>query len=87
MLMFGPDWNHNGKTDAFDHMMNMKVLDDMEKNHSGRSSGKGNNGCGWLLLIVIVFVIFYAIGAFCNYVDEYNGYDDYDIYEDEDEDF
>lgn len=30
MKNFGPDWNENGKTDVFDHFMNMEVMNNIE---------------------------------------------------------
>ncbi len=30
MKNFGPDWNRNGKTDTFDHLMNMEVMNNIE---------------------------------------------------------
>ena len=39
-MKFGPDWNRNGKTDAFDHYMNMKVMEAASKDSaSGSTSG------------------------------------------------
>ncbi|MBE6729604.1 MAG: hypothetical protein E7568_05160 [Ruminococcaceae bacterium] len=46
-MKFGPDWNGNGKTDAFDHYMNMKVMEASSKDSvSGKSSGGSTKATG-----------------------------------------
>ena len=39
-MRFGPDWNRNGKTDAFDHYMNTKVMEAASKDSASGNSTK-----------------------------------------------
>lgn len=46
-MKFGHDWNGNGKTDAFDHYMNMKIIAASSKdNASGNAPGNSTKTTG-----------------------------------------
>lgn len=68
--MPGFDWNGNGKKDAFDHYMDMKVTEETtneSKNISGGNSNKSSRrfGLGWIpiVIVIIMLISFIADGA------------------------
>mgnify|MGYP003466948639 FL=1 len=62
--MTGFDWNGNGKKDAFDHYMDMKVTSASDNKFKSTNNSTGNNrrvGLGWVAIIVVVIMLIFFI--------------------------
>lgn len=56
------DWNGNGsKDDLFDDMMDLHMLNEMDKRSKGSDGGNNNQGCcGGNCLVMLVTLSFWA---------------------------
>lgn len=61
------DWNHNGKIDKEDRMMDYYIFEETNSDSSGGSNGSSGGGCftyvivGVIIIIVLSFLLGVAI--------------------------